>query len=123
MDPRAALLKPMARELCAGNPEAARLLATLEAIEASCARRLARPGRELHANVEFYKGAVFHTLGLPGDFFTAMFAMARVYGYLAHALEFKPVARLIRPRAEYVGLRHRGRREVSGGQRTAGPRR
>ena len=39
----------------------------------------------------------------PGDFFTAMFAMARVYGYLAHALEFEPNARLIRPRARYIG--------------------
>jgi citrate synthase len=100
-DPRAKLLKPMARELCAGDPGAARLLATLEAIEDSCTRQL--EGRELRANVEFYKGAVFHALGLPADCFTAMFAMARVYGYLAHALEFVPEARLIRPRALYRG--------------------
>ena len=53
--------------------------------------------------MEFYKGAVFHALGLPGDFFTAMFAMARVYGYIAHFLEFKKDSRLIRPRARYVG--------------------
>ena len=103
VDPRATLLKPMARELCAGDPESARLFATLEAIEASCQARLSKPGRELHANVEFYKGAVFHALGLPGEFFTAMFAMARVYGYIAHALEFMPEARLIRPRARYMG--------------------
>lgn len=103
LDPRAALLKPMARELCASQPATAQLFATLEAIEASCQRQLSKPGRELHANVEFYKGIVFHALGLPPDFFTAMFAMARTYGYLAHALEFQPVARLIRPRAVYVG--------------------
>ncbi|MEM1143562.1 MAG: citrate/2-methylcitrate synthase [Pseudomonadota bacterium] len=103
VDPRATLLKPMARDLCADNPDHARLFATLEAIEASCYRRLSKPGKELHANVEFYKGAVFHALGVPHQFFTAMFAMARSYGYLAHALEFKPVARLIRPRARYIG--------------------
>ncbi|MEO0437953.1 MAG: citrate/2-methylcitrate synthase [Pseudomonadota bacterium] len=103
LDPRAKLLKPMAQELCAQSEEAAFLFETLVAIEKSCRQRLAKPGRELHANVEFYKGAVFHALGLPGDFFTAMFAMARVYGYLAHALEFEPNARLIRPRARYIG--------------------
>ncbi|MEM6302257.1 MAG: citrate/2-methylcitrate synthase, partial [Pseudomonadota bacterium] len=103
LDPRAKLLKPMAQALCAKSTETARLFATLVAIEKSCQQRLSKPERELHANVEFYKGAVFHALGLPGEFFTAMFAMARVYGYLAHALEFEPNARLIRPRARYVG--------------------
>ena len=64
---------------------------------------LEKPGRPaLRANVEFYKGAVFHALGIPSDFFTAMFAMARTYGYIAHALEFRPQARLIRPRARYT---------------------
>jgi citrate synthase len=29
--------------------------------------------------------------------------MARVYGYVAHAVEFRPGARLIRPRAAYCG--------------------
>ena len=100
-DPRAELLKPLGRELCAGNKDAARLFATLEAIEDSCIQQL--EGRELRANVEFYKGAVFHALGVPTDCFTAMFAMARVFGYLAHALEFVPEARLIRPRARYRG--------------------
>ena len=100
-DPRAGLLKPLARALCASDDSSARLLATLEAIEESCQRRLR--GRELRANVEFYKGAVFHALGLPTDCFTAMFAMARVFGYVAHALEFAPGSRLIRPRALYRG--------------------
>lgn len=103
LDPRAALLKPMARKLCSQTSDNAQIFATLEAIEDSCKRQLSKPSRELHANVEFYKGAVFHALGLPSDYFTAMFAMARVYGYLAHAIEFTPVARLIRPRARYIG--------------------
>jgi citrate synthase len=32
-----------------------------------------------------------------------MFAMSRVYGYIAHFLEFQRDSRLIRPRAQYVG--------------------
>ena len=101
VDPRATLLKPLARSLCEGD--SATLLATLEAIEAACVEELERPDKTIRANVEFYKGAVFHALGIPSHFFTAMFTMARVYGYIAHALEFRPQARLIRPRAEYCG--------------------
>jgi citrate synthase len=32
-----------------------------------------------------------------------MFAMSRVYGYIAHFLEFRRDSRLIRPRAQYIG--------------------
>jgi citrate synthase len=102
VDPRATLLKPLARHVCT-EPESERLLATLEAIEAACIDQLEKPGKPIRANVEFYKGAVFHALGIPSRYFTAMFAVARVYGYLAHALEFVPQARLIRPRATYIG--------------------
>jgi citrate synthase len=102
VDPRATLLKPLARQLCQDR-DSARLLATLEAIEAACIEQLEKPGRSLRANVEFYKGAVFYALGIPPRYFTALFAMARVYGYVAHALEFRPGSRLIRPRALYTG--------------------
>jgi len=78
-------------------------LDTLEAIEAACGDQLKKTGKlQVRANVEFYKGAVFHALGIPSHFFTALFTMARVYGYIAHAVEFRPGARLIRPRAAYI---------------------
>jgi citrate synthase len=109
VDPRATLLKPLARQLCK-NPESARLLSTLEAIEAACIEQLEKPGRPIRANVEFYKGAVFHALGIPTRYFTALFAMARVYGYVAHALEFRPRSRLIRPKAQYTGRLPEGNR-------------
>jgi citrate synthase len=102
VDPRATLLKPMARAICKDQAGSAALLATLEAIEASCMEMLSKPDHPIRANVEFYKGAVFHALGIPSHFFTAMFASARVYGYIAHALEYRPQSRLIRPRAEYI---------------------
>jgi len=102
VDPRAKILKPMAVELCQ-DEESKNLLATLVAVEEACQREFADKGKEIWANVEFYKGAVFHSLGIPTHFFTAMFAMARVYGYIAHFLEFRRDSRLIRPRARYVG--------------------
>jgi len=100
VDPRAKLLKPMAMQLC-HEPQSRQLLDTLVAVEAACQAEFAERGKEIWANVEFYKGAVFHSLGIPSHFFTAMFAMARVYGYIAHFLEFSRDSRLIRPRARY----------------------
>ncbi|MFT5482568.1 MAG: citrate synthase [Halieaceae bacterium] len=102
VDPRAKILKPMARLVCT-TEESARLLATLEAIEAACIDQLERPDRPIRANVEFYKGAVFHALGIPSHYFTAMFAMARTFGYIAHCVEFRPISKLIRPAAAYAG--------------------
>ena len=102
VDPRAKILKPMAVELCQ-DEESKNLLATLMAVEEACQSEFAKNGKEIWANVEFYKGAVFHSLGIPTHNFTSMFAMARVYGYIAHFLEFKKDSRLIRPRAQYNG--------------------
>lgn len=102
VDPRAKVLKPMAVELCQDD-DSKNLLATLVAVEEACQQEFGAKGKEIWANVEFYKGAVFHSLGIPPHYFTAMFAMARVYGYIAHFLEFREENRLIRPRAAYVG--------------------
>jgi len=102
VDPRARVLKPMAIEVCQDD-ESKNLLATLVAVEEACQREFADKGKEIWANVEFYKGAVFHSLGIPSHDFTAMFAMARVYGYIAHYLEFSQDSCLIRPRANYTG--------------------
>jgi citrate synthase len=102
VDPRARILKPMAMELCQ-DEESKNLLATLVAVEEACQREFGAKGKEIWANVEFYKGAVFHSLGIPTHYFTAMFAQARIYGYIAHFLEFRPQNKLIRPRAAYVG--------------------
>ena len=104
VDPRARILKPLAKRLCSSG-EARQLYETLEAIEAACQTEFAQRGKQIWANVEFYKGAVFHQLGIPSRYFTAVFAMARVYGYIAHFVEFRQDSCLIRPRARYVGAK------------------
>jgi citrate synthase len=63
---------------------------------------MAKKGKKIKANVEFYKGPVFNALGIPPEYFTALFAMSRVFGYLAHVLESRETNRLIRPKAYYV---------------------
>ena len=100
VDPRARILKPMAQQVCR-DEESKALLATLIAVEQACQSAFAERGKEIWANVEFYKGAVFHSMGIPSQYFTAMFTMARVYGYIAHFLEFTQDSCLIRPKAKY----------------------
>ena len=57
----------------------------------------------LPAHVDFYSATVYHSLGIPHDIFTPIFAMSRVSGWLAHILEQYSDNRLIRPRADYIG--------------------
>lgn len=104
VDPRALVLRPMALELARlRGPEHARVVETLGAIDDHAARRFAEQGKRIRANVEFYKGAVFAALGVEPDCFTALFVLARVFGWGAHALELWDDHALYRPRAEYVG--------------------
>ncbi len=102
LDPRAWHLKTLARQLTCGTPHA-ETLATLEAIEARFTERMAERGKALYANLEFYKGVVYRALGLPDTMFTANFALARVFGYLAHFVESREDNRIMRPAAHYVG--------------------
>lgn len=108
VDPRALVLRPMALALGeqAGLGTAVR---TLVAVDDHAEKRFAEAGKPIRANVEFYKGAVFAALGIEPEFFTAMFVMARVFGWGAHALELWDDHRLYRPAAAYVGA---GPREV-----------
>lgn len=62
-----------------------------------------KPGRRLQTNVEFYTALVLHGVGLDSALFAPTFAVSRVAGWTAHALEHLAAGRLIRPLAQYVG--------------------
>ena len=66
-----------------------------------------KPGRRLQTNVEFYTALLLHGLSLDAALFTPVFAMSRVSGWIAHALEQQRANRIIRPQSEYVGPRGR----------------
>jgi citrate synthase len=74
-----------------------------------------KPGRQLQTNVEFYTALVLHGVGLEADMFTPTFAIARVGGWTAHAIEHLQEGRLLRPLAEYTGTM--GRTWIPLGQR------
>ncbi|KAK9841538.1 hypothetical protein WJX74_007460 [Apatococcus lobatus] len=62
--------------------------------------------RKLYPNVDFYSGLVYRALGFPPQFFTVMFAIPRVTGYLAHWRESltDPDVKIARPQQDYRGV-------------------
>ncbi len=60
--------------------------------------------RKLYPNVDFYSGIIYRAMGFPTDFFTVLFAMGRLPGWIAQYQEMRgekqPIAR---PRQIYVG--------------------
>jgi citrate synthase len=75
------------------------------AVEDTFERTLAelKPGRQLHANVEFYAGVVMRLAGLEPGMFTPTFCVARMVGWTANILEQSRDPKIIRPAARYVG--------------------
>jgi citrate synthase len=99
-DPRATYLKTLAKQLAedTGNMD---LYEKSHKVEEVMEREVASKG--IYPNVDFYSATAYHCLGLKLDLFTPMFAMSRISGWAGHAIEQLEAARLIRPKAEYVG--------------------
>lgn len=96
IDPRAPILRELARELSkTGNP------IWLEISEAIAEN--AYKYKKLLPNVDFYSASVYANLGIPDDLFVNIFAMGRISGWLAHIIEQYENNKLIRPRAKYTG--------------------
>lgn len=102
VDPRSRIVKGLAEEI-ARRPREQRLLAVLKAVDEAFVAQTAEKQRSLRANLEFYKGVVYLALGIPTEFFTATFALARVFGWSAHIVEQRRDNRIVRPSANYIG--------------------
>jgi citrate synthase len=100
-DPRADVLKRAVAHLKGRDNR----LALAEAAEAAALAALARhkPGRRLDTNVEFYTALLLEALGIPRAGFTPVFAVGRMAGWIAHAVEQERTGRIIRPQSRYVG--------------------
>jgi citrate synthase len=98
-DPRSELLREVAQRY--DDPLVGLAVGVEDAFERALAEL--KPGRELHANVEFYAGVVMRLAGLESALFTPTFCVARMVGWVANILEQSRDPKIIRPVARYVG--------------------
>jgi len=98
-DPRATHLRKLSKTLgeLAGNTEWYEMSIAME--------KLVLEIKGLYPNVDFFAASVYHSLGIPTDLFTPVFAISRMAGWTAHVIEQHADNRLIRPDSEYVGER------------------
>lgn len=101
-DPRAKILEKMVADFMearGGNVNP--LMETAREVERVCEDRLAHKG--VYANVDFYSGILYNEMGIAPDQFTAIFAVARSAGWLAHWREQLADNRIFRPTQVYIG--------------------
>ncbi|MBN2766718.1 MAG: citrate synthase [Paludibacteraceae bacterium] len=108
-DPRALLLKEMARKLAEekGLQKEFNFLELLDerAVNAFMTFKGAGINKQVCTNVDFYSGFVYQAMGLPSEVYTPLFAMSRITGWTAHRIEELNFAskRIIRPAYKNVG--------------------
>jgi len=100
-DPRAALLKRVARAIA--KRKGRRLFETALKVEEAVGK-----SERLRPNLDFYLTVCVRMIGFARGMPAAIFAMGRAAGWIAHSLEQSADNRLIRPRMRYHGspLRH-----------------
>jgi len=103
-DPRAEVLNSAAEQFFTDGEQAA-LYQLVRHVEQVALRLLQeyKPGRNLQTNVEFYTALVLHGIGLEGALFSPTFAISRVGGWTAHAMEHLRAGRILRPLGQYTG--------------------
>lgn len=96
-DPRAAILRKFSEQLTKkiGKPE----LYTMSALIDDTMQK----EKGLMPNVDFYSATVYHAMGIPTDIFTPIFAVSRIAGWIAHAMEQYANNRIYRPRGKWQG--------------------
>ena len=70
--------------------------------------------RKLYPNVDFYSGLIYQAMGYPTDYFTVLFALGRLPGWLAQWEEMlkDQEQKIARPRQVYVGPARRSYVEI-----------
>jgi citrate synthase len=107
-DPRAHILAPMSKVAGEriGEPQWYEISKTLEDVGKAEFRK--RKNRDIYVNVDFYSASLYYAMGIPIDFFTPVFAVSRIAGWVTHVIEEQfagaaPKPMLYRPESEYIG--------------------
>jgi citrate synthase len=103
-DPRATLIKQVADSVFAETGLNPKLEIALE-LERIALEDDYFISRKLYPNVDFYSGLIYQAMGYPTDYFTVLFALGRLPGWIAQWEEMltDPEQRIARPRQIYVG--------------------
>lgn len=97
VDPRAIILRKFSERMAdlSGERKWFEMSARLE--------QLVKSRKGIDMNVDFYSASTYYYMGIKPDLYTAIFAISRVAGWVAHVLEQYANNRLIRPRSNWVG--------------------
>ena len=108
-DPRAKLLKVASDQVLERLGIHSRLLEIAKQLEEIALRDEYFISRSLYPNVDFYSGIIYQAIGFPRNMFTALFAIGRLPGWIAHWTELRrdPSFRIGRPRQIYIGAAKR----------------
>ncbi len=103
-DPRATLVKKTADAVFAETGLNPKLEIALE-LERIALEDEYFVSRKLYPNVDFYSGLIYQAMGYPPDYFTVLFALGRLPGWIAQWEEMltDPEQKISRPRQVYVG--------------------
>ncbi len=103
-DPRAKLIKQTADEVFAQTGMNPKLEIALE-LERIALEDDYFISRKLYPNVDFYSGLIYQAMGYPTDYFTVLFAIGRLPGWLAQWEEMllDKEQKIARPRQVYTG--------------------
>ncbi|MBA4371433.1 MAG: citrate synthase [Thermodesulfovibrio sp.] len=115
-DPRAVILEHKALEIAQKNgmEKEFELYRSIARLAPGIIEK--KKGKVAAANVDFYSGFVYRSMGIPKELYTPIFAMSRVAGWSAHRIEEIIQGKLIRPsyfsslpglRKDYVPLKAR----------------
>jgi citrate synthase len=104
-DPRARIVKQIADEVLAELGVNDPLLAIAKELEAAALADEYFVARKLYPNVDFYTGVIYKAMGFPPHMYTALFAMGRLPGWIAHWREMivDPATKIGRPQQVYIG--------------------
>jgi len=104
-DPRARIVKQIADEVLAELGVNDPLLDIAKQLEAAALADEYFVARKLYPNVDFYTGVIYKAMGFPPQMFTALFAMGRLPGWIAHWREMMtdPATKIGRPQQVYIG--------------------
>src|SRR5579872_5031769 len=107
-DPRAKLIKQVADQVFEQTGLNPKLQIALE-LEKIALEDDYFVSRKLYPNVDFYSGLIYQAMGYPTDYFTVLFALGRLPGWIAQWEEMlnDPEQKISRPRQTYVGYDER----------------